>query len=542
MSDATDGGTDLRGDATEATRAANAEMAAGLDFADRRDFDEAERGLIAPLPDGGKVIGADGGPSGTCRASPSSRTARRPPTPSTPACGGSRSSCARAACSRSCPASTRCARSTSRTSRSPRATTGSSSSTRSSPPRPRTRRSTCTTSTARRKPVVAVVYSHSHVDHYGGVRGIVDEADVAAGKVQIIAPIGFLEAAVAENVLAGNVMSRRASYMYGNLLPADPKGQVGAGPRRRDLVGHDQPDPADRARHRDRPAHDDRRPGLRVHARARHRGAGGDALVHRAVQGASPPPRTAATRCTTPTRSAAPRSATRSPGRSTCSRPSSCGATASRSCTACTTGRRGAATGCSRCSAWPATATASSTTRRCASRTTASSPSEIAEQVQFPPTLGRHWAMRGYYGTLNHNVRATYVNYLGWFDGNPATLHTLSARGGRQALRRVHGRRRRRAGQGARRVRAGRLPLGRRGRQPRRLRRPGQQGRPRAAGRGAGAARLPVGVRPVAQLLPHGRAGAPARRPAAAHPQHRQPRHRPRHEHSTCSSTTSACA
>ena len=52
-------------------------------------------------------------------------------------------------------------------------------------------------------------------------------------------------------------------------------------------------------------------------------------------------------------------------------------------------------------------------------------PSEIAEQVEFPPELDRHWAMRGYYGTLNHNVKATYVNYLGWFDGNPATLHTL---------------------------------------------------------------------------------------------------------------------
>jgi alkyl sulfatase BDS1-like metallo-beta-lactamase superfamily hydrolase len=52
-------------------------------------------------------------------------------------------------------------------------------------------------------------------------------------------------------------------------------------------------------------------------------------------------------------------------------------------------------------------------------------PAEIAEQVQFTPELDRHWAMRGYYGTLNHNVKATYVNYLGWFDGNPATLHTL---------------------------------------------------------------------------------------------------------------------
>jgi len=79
------------------------------------------------------------------------------------------------------------------------------------------------------KPVKAVIYTHSHVDHYGGVRGIVSEDDVKAGKTKIYAPDGFMEAAVAENVFAGNAMSRRASYMYGNLLPPDPKGQVGAG-------------------------------------------------------------------------------------------------------------------------------------------------------------------------------------------------------------------------------------------------------------------------------------------------------------------------
>ncbi|HDS5592563.1 TPA: MBL fold metallo-hydrolase [Enterobacter hormaechei subsp. xiangfangensis] len=80
-----------------------------------------------------------------------------------------------------------------------------------------------------KKPVVAVIYTHSHVDHYGGVRGVVDEADVKSGKVKIYAPAGFMEAAVAENIMAGNVMSRRASYMYGNLLKPDTKGQVGAG-------------------------------------------------------------------------------------------------------------------------------------------------------------------------------------------------------------------------------------------------------------------------------------------------------------------------
>ncbi|MCJ2065289.1 MBL fold metallo-hydrolase [Methylobacterium sp. J-088] len=79
------------------------------------------------------------------------------------------------------------------------------------------------------KPVKAVIYTHSHVDHYGGVRGVVSEDDVTSGKVKIYAPEGFLEAAVAENVMAGTAMSRRASYMYGNLLKPDPKGQVGAG-------------------------------------------------------------------------------------------------------------------------------------------------------------------------------------------------------------------------------------------------------------------------------------------------------------------------
>ncbi|WP_432700648.1 alkyl/aryl-sulfatase [Kluyvera cryocrescens] len=80
-----------------------------------------------------------------------------------------------------------------------------------------------------KKPVVAVLFTHSHVDHYGGIRGVVDEADVKSGKVKIYAPDGFMKEAVSENIMAGNVMSRRASYMYGNLLKPDAKGQVGAG-------------------------------------------------------------------------------------------------------------------------------------------------------------------------------------------------------------------------------------------------------------------------------------------------------------------------
>ncbi|MGY6275752.1 alkyl/aryl-sulfatase [Methylomonas sp. MgM2] len=77
-----------------------------------------------------------------------------------------------------------------------------------------------------KRPVVAVIYSHSHGDHYGGVRGVVDEADVKSGKVPVIAPVGFMEHAIAENVYAGNAMNRRMYFQYGVLLPRSPFGHV----------------------------------------------------------------------------------------------------------------------------------------------------------------------------------------------------------------------------------------------------------------------------------------------------------------------------
>ena len=76
------------------------------------------------------------------------------------------------------------------------------------------------------RPVVAVVYSHSHGDHFGGVRGVVDIEDVNSGKVPVIAPIGFMEHAVSETVYAGNAMTRRMFFQYGVLLPRSPFGHV----------------------------------------------------------------------------------------------------------------------------------------------------------------------------------------------------------------------------------------------------------------------------------------------------------------------------
>lgn len=77
--------------------------------------------------------------------------------------------------------------------------------------------------------IVAVIYTHSHVDHYGGVRGLFRPDGVLPPGVTIAAPDGFLDHAVSENVYAGNAMSRRASFMYGFVLDQSPTGQVDAG-------------------------------------------------------------------------------------------------------------------------------------------------------------------------------------------------------------------------------------------------------------------------------------------------------------------------
>lgn len=80
-----------------------------------------------------------------------------------------------------------------------------------------------------KRPVVAVIFTHSHIDHFGGVGGVIDEAEVKAGKVKVFAPKDFLKEAVSENVLAGNAMLRRAQYQAGSPLPRSATGQVGAG-------------------------------------------------------------------------------------------------------------------------------------------------------------------------------------------------------------------------------------------------------------------------------------------------------------------------
>ena len=91
-----------------------------------------------------------------------------------------------------------------------------------------------------------MIFTHCHVDHFGGVKGIITDEQVAAGEVEVVAPgEEFMHHAVAENVFAGTAMLRRAGYMYGAALERGPGGQIGAGLGPTTSTGHRQPDPAD---------------------------------------------------------------------------------------------------------------------------------------------------------------------------------------------------------------------------------------------------------------------------------------------------------
>lgn len=80
-----------------------------------------------------------------------------------------------------------------------------------------------------KRPVSAIVISHCHADHYGGIRGIVSDEDIISGKVPIFAPAGFVDGALGEMLIAGNAMGRRSDYQFGLKLDNDPQGNANAG-------------------------------------------------------------------------------------------------------------------------------------------------------------------------------------------------------------------------------------------------------------------------------------------------------------------------
>ena len=165
-------------------------------------------------------------------------------------------------------------------------------------------------------------------------------------------------------------------------------------------------------------------------------------------------------------------------------------------------------------------------------------PAEIAEAIDLPTGLAERWAVRGYYGSVSHNVKAVYQRYLSWYDANPCNLHPLPPAPAARKFVEYMGGAAAVIARARSRLRQGRVPLGRPGDEGGRLRRAGQHRGPRALRRRAGADGLPGRVGDLAQRLPLRRAGtAPRRLPAAGadrhgrrHPGRAHQRHVLRHD------------
>jgi alkyl sulfatase BDS1-like metallo-beta-lactamase superfamily hydrolase len=271
------------------------------------------------------------------------------------------------------------------------------------------------------RPVTGVLYTHSHADHFGGVRGVVSGADVESGRVPVLAPTGFLEHAVSENVYAGGAMTRRATYMYGALLPKGPAGQVGAGlgqttstgtvtliPPTFEITDSGQEETVDAIRMVFQLTPETEAPAemnlLFPDHRALCMAENATHNLHNVLT----------------LRGAVVRDA----HRWSSYLDQAIELFAERADVAFAQHH------------WPRWGTERIVDFLSKQRdlygyihdqalrllNKGYVASEIAEQLQLPPSLEREWHCRGYYGSVNHNLKAVYQRYLGWFDGNPAHL------------------------------------------------------------------------------------------------------------------------
>ena len=271
------------------------------------------------------------------------------------------------------------------------------------------------------RPVLAVIYTHSHVDHFGGVFGVTTQDDVDAGKVQVIAPEGFTEHAIEENVYAGTAMARRAGYMYGAALARGPQGQVGAGLGQTtstgelglivptlDITETGQTHTVDGVEIEFQMAPGTEAPAEMHFYFPRHRALcmaeNATHTLHNllTLRGALVrDPHVWATYLTEAIETFGGRAEV---------------AFASHHWP--TWGRE-------RVVGFLSTqrdlyAYLHDQTLRLLNQ--GYTGAEIAEIIELPPALTNSWSTHGYYGSVSHNVKAIYQRYMGWFDGNPARL------------------------------------------------------------------------------------------------------------------------
>jgi alkyl sulfatase BDS1-like metallo-beta-lactamase superfamily hydrolase len=271
------------------------------------------------------------------------------------------------------------------------------------------------------RPVTGLLYTHSHIDHFGGARGVVSEEDVASGRIPVFAPEGFLEHAVSENVYAGGAMARRATYMYGALLEKGPTGQVGTGLGQTVSLGTVTLIP----------------PTVDIVRTGQEETVDGIHMVFQMTPGTEAP---AEMNFFFPEHRALcmAENATHNLHNVLTLR----GALvrdphvwASYLDEAIELFGEGAEVMFAQ-HHWPRWGAERivdflakqrdlygyihDQTLRLMNKGHVAG--EIAEQFELPPSLEREWHCRGYYGSLSHNVKAVYQRYLGWFDGNPAHL------------------------------------------------------------------------------------------------------------------------
>ncbi|HMD48293.1 MAG TPA: alkyl sulfatase dimerization domain-containing protein, partial [Bryobacteraceae bacterium] len=277
-----------------------------------------------------------------------------------------------------------------------------------------------------RKPVVAVVYTHSHADHYGGASGVVSPADVAAGKTKVIAPAGFLEAIVAESVTGGNAMSRRGQYQFGTPLPRGERGNVDAGLGKMDSRGAAGGGVI--------------APTETIQQPMETRSIDGVTLTFQLALGSEAPSEMLIYLPQSHVLDAA-EDATHTlhnllPFRGTVVRDAN--AWSHYLNVALEQFGRDAQVMIAQ-HHWPVWGNDRVRERLANQRdlykyvhdqtvrmmNQGLGPTEIAEALSMPPGLENDWAARGYYGTISHDSKAVYQRYIGWYDGNPANLNPL---------------------------------------------------------------------------------------------------------------------